>query len=113
MSALRRHSGSADCLTWRGIEPRRLSVQAYEHTSQLVAAFADVPMGVEVLVQIDRLVQLLETPVFTFLRLQLLQPARYPALIRSAPSYPSPPPSLWLPYADLGMRLSLNDWMGV
>lgn len=41
-----------------------------------------MPMTLEVLVQIDRLVQLLETPVFTFLRLQLLQPARYPALIR-------------------------------
>lgn len=39
-------------------------------------------MGVEVLVQIDRLVQLLETPIFTYLRLQLLQPARYPDLIR-------------------------------
>ncbi len=38
-------------------------------------------MGVEVLVQIDRLVQLLETPSFNFLRLQLLHPARYPALL--------------------------------
>ncbi len=38
-------------------------------------------MGVEVLVQIDRLVQLLETPVFNFLRLHLLHPARYPALL--------------------------------
>ncbi|KAK9805928.1 hypothetical protein WJX73_005859 [Symbiochloris irregularis] len=57
--------------------------QAYGHASELVAAFADVPMTLEVLVQVDRLVQLLETPVFTFLRLQLLQPARYPALIRT------------------------------
>lgn len=61
-------------------------VQAYEHASQLVAVYAEVPMGVEVLVQIDRLVQLLETPAFTFLRLQLLQPARHPALIRWPPS---------------------------
>ena len=38
-------------------------------------------MGVEVLVQIDRLVQLLETPVFNFLRLHLLHPARFPALL--------------------------------
>ena len=67
-----------------------MCMQAYEHASQLVAAFADVPMGVEVLVQIDRLVQLLETPVFTFLRLQLLQPARYPALIRCAVHAPLP-----------------------
>ena len=58
--------------------------QTYAHACDLVAALADVPLGVEVLVQIDRLVQLLETPIFTFLRLQLLQPARYPALIRYA-----------------------------
>ena len=41
-------------------------------------------MGMETLVQIDRLVQILETPVFTFMRLHLLQPAQYPALLRSA-----------------------------
>ena len=39
-------------------------------------------MGVEVLVQLDRLVHLLEAPPFTRLRLHLLQPSRYPALIR-------------------------------
>ena len=58
--------------------------QSYRHASQLVGAFAELPIGVEVLVQLDRLVQLLETPVFTFLRLQLLQPSRYPALIEYA-----------------------------
>ncbi|KAK9810224.1 hypothetical protein WJX72_006988 [[Myrmecia] bisecta] len=57
--------------------------QAYSHASDLIHVFATLPMGVEVLVQIDRLVQLLETPIFTYLRLQLLQPARYPALVRS------------------------------
>lgn len=55
---------------------------AYSHACDVITAYADLPMGVEVLVQIDRLVQLLETPIFTFLRLQLLQPARYPDLIR-------------------------------
>ena len=39
-------------------------------------------MTIETLVQIDRLVQILETPVFTFMRLHLLQPAQYPALLR-------------------------------
>ena len=39
-------------------------------------------MSVEVLLQLDRLVQLLEAPPFTRLRLHLLQPSRYPALIR-------------------------------
>lgn len=55
---------------------------AYSHACDVITAYADLPMGVEVLVQIDRLVQLLETPIFTYLRLHLLQPARYPDLIR-------------------------------
>ncbi len=58
---------------------------AYSHACDVITAYAHLPMGVEVLVQIDRLVQLLETPIFTYLRLQLLQPARYPDLIRCAP----------------------------
>jgi len=60
--------------------------QAYGHAYELASCFAELPMGVEVLVQIDRLVQLLETPVFNFLRLHLLHPARYPALLWSAPN---------------------------
>lgn len=60
---------------------------AYSHACDVITAYAHLPMGVEVLVQVDRLVQLLETPIFTYLRLQLLQPARYPDLIRcGAPS---------------------------
>lgn len=55
---------------------------AYSHACDVITSYAHLPMGVEVLVQIDRLVQLLETPIFTYLRLQLLQPARYPDLIR-------------------------------
>ncbi|CAL8466856.1 g6392 [Coccomyxa elongata] len=57
--------------------------EAYGHAYELASCFAELPMGVEVLVQIDRLVQLLETPVFNFLRLHLLHPARYPALLWS------------------------------
>jgi vacuole morphology and inheritance protein 14 len=48
-----------------------------------VHAISGLPLGAEVLVQIDRLVQLLEAPAFTGLRLQLLQPARHAALIRA------------------------------
>ena len=55
---------------------------AYSHACDVITCYAHLPMGVEVLVQIDRLVQLLETPIFTYLRLQLLQPSRYPDLIR-------------------------------
>lgn len=35
------------------------------------------------MVQVDRLVALLETPAFTALRLQLLQPGRQPELVRA------------------------------
>ena len=65
--------------------------QAYVHAYELASCFAELPMGVEVLVQIDRLVQLLETPAFNFLRLQLLHPARYPALLWCAPRPPAQP----------------------
>lgn len=40
-------------------------------------------MTVATLVQVDKLVQLLESPVFTFLRLQLLEPDRHPFLFKS------------------------------
>jgi hypothetical protein len=66
-------------------EDHSACVQAYGHAYELASCFAELPMGVEVLVQIDRLVQLLETPVFNFLRLHLLHPARYPALLWWAP----------------------------
>lgn len=39
-------------------------------------------MTVNMLIQIDKLVQLLESPVFTYLRLQLLEPDKYPHLYK-------------------------------
>lgn len=43
---------------------------------------AELEMTVNMLIQIDKLVQLLESPVFTYLRLQLLEPERYPFLYK-------------------------------
>ncbi|GAX78869.1 hypothetical protein CEUSTIGMA_g6308.t1 [Chlamydomonas eustigma] len=57
--------------------------QAYDHAFDMIQCFRSLPMGAEVLLQMDRLVTLLETPCFTFLRLQLLQPRRHPALLRA------------------------------
>lgn len=57
-----------------------LLAQAYEHASNLLHVFAELEVSVQVLVQIDKLVQLLESPVFIYLRLQLLEPERYPYL---------------------------------
>ncbi|GAB1203193.1 hypothetical protein APSETT445_001820 [Aspergillus pseudonomiae] len=43
---------------------------------------AELEMTVNNLIQIDKLVQLLESPVFTYLRLQLLEPESYPYLYK-------------------------------
>nr|XP_031864289.1 uncharacterized protein CI109_000202 [Kwoniella shandongensis]KAA5531361.1 hypothetical protein CI109_000202 [Kwoniella shandongensis] len=57
-----------------------LLAQAYEHASNLLQIFAELELTVPLLVQIDKLVMLIESPVFTNLRLQLLEPERYPFL---------------------------------
>ncbi|KAF9077068.1 vacuolar protein 14 C-terminal Fig4p binding-domain-containing protein [Rhodocollybia butyracea] len=59
-----------------------LLAQAYEHASNLLYIFADLEITVPMLVQIDKLVQLIESPVFTYIRLQLLEPDRYPHLFK-------------------------------
>ncbi|EJD53971.1 ARM repeat-containing protein [Auricularia subglabra TFB-10046 SS5] len=59
-----------------------LLAQAYEHASNLLLIFADLEITVGLLVQIDKLVQLIESPVFTYLRLQLLEPEKHPFLFK-------------------------------
>ncbi|KAJ3415398.1 hypothetical protein HDV05_004992 [Chytridiales sp. JEL 0842] len=59
-----------------------LLAQAYEHASALLQTFADLDVTLNLLIQLDKLVQLLESPVFTSLRLQLLEPQRYPHLYK-------------------------------
>ncbi|PCH40841.1 ARM repeat-containing protein [Wolfiporia cocos MD-104 SS10] len=59
-----------------------LLAQAYEHASNLLYIFADLEITVQLLVQIDKLVQLIESPVFTYLRLQLLEPDKHPHLFK-------------------------------
>ncbi|KAF2664638.1 vacuole morphology and inheritance protein [Microthyrium microscopicum] len=59
-----------------------LLAQAYEQAYGLLQIFAELDMTVNMLIQIDKLVQLLESPVFTYLRLQLLEPERYPHLYK-------------------------------
>ncbi|CAI6334619.1 unnamed protein product [Periconia digitata] len=59
-----------------------LLAQAYEQAYHLLQIFADLEMTVNMLIQIDKLVQLLESPVFTYLRMQLLEPERYPHLYK-------------------------------
>lgn len=60
-----------------------LLAQAYEHASNLLSIFPDLEITVPFLIQIDKLVQLLESPVFMTLRLQLLEPERHPHLLKT------------------------------
>ncbi|KAF5363894.1 hypothetical protein D9756_000214 [Leucocoprinus leucothites] len=59
-----------------------LMAQAYEHASNLLYIFADLEVTVPMLVQLDKLVQLIESPVFTYIRLQLLEPEKHPHLFK-------------------------------
>ncbi|CAG8756541.1 36608_t:CDS:2, partial [Racocetra persica] len=54
----------------------------YKATIFVLLASADLDITVNLLIQIDKLVQLLESPVFTYLRLQLLEPDKYPYLFK-------------------------------
>ncbi len=61
-----------------------LLCEAYELSSQLIFSFAEVDVTVGFLMQVDKLVQLLESPIFIHLRLQLLDASQLdPDLIRS------------------------------
>ena len=59
-----------------------LLAQAYEQAYNLLQVFCELEMTVNMLIQIDKLVQLLESPVFTYLRMQLLEPERHPHLYK-------------------------------
>uniref|UniRef100_A0A061SJN4 Vacuole morphology and inheritance protein 14 n=1 Tax=Tetraselmis sp. GSL018 TaxID=582737 RepID=A0A061SJN4_9CHLO len=57
--------------------------QAYGHAAAVIHTFGDSDWDADVLVQLDRVVRLLESPVFTFLRLHLLRPREYPSLMHA------------------------------
>lgn len=57
--------------------------QVYAHASNVVFKFADFEITVNTLMEIDKLVQLLESPIFLHLRLQLLEPEKYPYLFKT------------------------------
>lgn len=60
-----------------------LLAQTYELASAVAFQLADIEVTVNFLMQIDKLVQLLESPIFIHLRLQLLEPKLYPFLLKS------------------------------
>jgi|EP00908_Phaeocystis_cordata_P025753 vacuole morphology and inheritance protein 14 len=60
-----------------------LLAQLHEHASELVLQFAEIEISVAFLLQIDKLVQLVESPIFTHVRLQLLEPDQHPFLLKA------------------------------
>jgi len=57
--------------------------QAYEHAAELISTFGRLEMPMAFLVQIDKLVQLFESPIMTHVRLQLLEPEAHPYLLKA------------------------------
>ncbi|XP_063972003.1 protein VAC14 homolog [Diachasmimorpha longicaudata] len=57
--------------------------QNYSHACDLVRSFANIEVTVEFLTEIDKLVQLIESPIFTYLRLELLERERNEDLVRT------------------------------
>nr|KAJ0213610.1 hypothetical protein LSAT_V11C400162210 [Lactuca sativa] len=56
---------------------------AYEHTSSVIQSLTEEDINVKFLVQLDKLIHLLETPIFAYLRLQLLEAGRYIWLLKA------------------------------
>ncbi|XP_013162479.1 PREDICTED: protein VAC14 homolog [Papilio xuthus] len=52
----------------------------YEHCNALIATFGDLDITVDFLTEVDKLVQLIESPIFAYLRLELLAGSRSSAL---------------------------------
>ncbi|RDX70776.1 Protein VAC14-like protein [Mucuna pruriens] len=51
--------------------------QTYQHASAVIQSLVEEDINVKFLVQLDKLIRLMETPIFAYLRLQLLEPGRY------------------------------------
>ncbi|KAF5274813.1 hypothetical protein FQR65_LT00396 [Abscondita terminalis] len=50
-----------------------LLTQCYKHVCELIKVFGNLEVTVEFLTEIDKLVQLIESPIFAYLRLELLE----------------------------------------
>uniref|UniRef100_A0A8C2KA08 Protein VAC14 homolog n=1 Tax=Cyprinus carpio TaxID=7962 RepID=A0A8C2KA08_CYPCA len=57
--------------------------QNYRHAYDLIQKFGDLEVTVDFLMEVDKLVQLIESPIFTYLRLQLLDVEHNPYLIKA------------------------------
>ncbi|XP_022253799.1 protein VAC14 homolog isoform X2 [Limulus polyphemus] len=57
--------------------------QNYKHACDLIHLFGNLEVTVYFLTEVDKLIQLIESPIFTYLRLQLLEPQQNPYLVKS------------------------------
>jgi vacuole morphology and inheritance protein 14 len=55
----------------------------YDHASTIITALSDIQINVSHLIQLDKLVQLLESPIFSSLRLHLLEPEKHSCLYKA------------------------------
>ncbi|XP_067003163.1 protein VAC14 homolog [Anabrus simplex] len=60
-----------------------LLTQNYSHVCDLIRIFGNIEVTVEFLTEIDKLVQLIESPIFTYLRLELLDVPQSQPLIQA------------------------------
>ncbi|XP_052481334.1 protein VAC14 homolog isoform X3 [Gossypium raimondii] len=60
-----------------------LLAQMYQHASAVTQSLVKEDINAKFLVQLDKLIRLLETPIFAYIRLQLLEPGRYIWLLKA------------------------------
>ncbi|KAM3828916.1 protein VAC14 homolog isoform 2-T2 [Vipera latastei] len=60
-----------------------LKTANYKHAYDLIQKFGDLEVTVDFLIEVDKLVQLIECPIFTYLRLQLLDVKSNPYLLKA------------------------------
>eukprot|EP01096_Ripella_sp_DP13-Kostka_P007613 TRINITY_DN2790_c0_g3_i1.p1 TRINITY_DN2790_c0_g3~~TRINITY_DN2790_c0_g3_i1.p1 ORF type:complete len:708 (-),score=278.57 TRINITY_DN2790_c0_g3_i1:3212-5269(-) len=58
-------------------------VGAYEHTYKIILQLSELECDIKFLLNMDKLVRLIESPVFTTTRMHLLEPEKYPFLLKS------------------------------
>ncbi|XP_074577078.1 protein VAC14 homolog isoform X2 [Curcuma longa] len=60
-----------------------LLAQAYNPASSVIQSLGEVDINAKFLVQLDKLIRLLETPIFAYIRLQLLEPGKHTWLLKT------------------------------
>ncbi|RZF41457.1 hypothetical protein LSTR_LSTR000171 [Laodelphax striatellus] len=60
-----------------------LLTQNYTHVCELIRVFASMEITVDLLIEIDKLIQLIESPIFTYVRLELLEVPHNGPLVRA------------------------------